>query len=216
MAITSELVKQLREMTGAGMMDCKKALEEASGSIDGAVEALRKKGLKDVAKRAGKVAAEGTVSMYMHPGDQIGVMLELNCETDFVARGDVFKEAARGIALHIAAMKPQYVSAEEVPQELLKKEEEIYLAQLNDAQKAKADKIIPGKIENFLAEVVLLKQPYIKDDSGKKSVKDIVDELSIKCGEKVTIRRFIRFEVGEGIEKAATNFADEVAAMVTN
>ena len=214
--ISAELVKQLREKTGAGMMDCKSALKEASGSIDNAIEILRKKGLKDVGKRAGKTAAEGCIGVYTHAGDQVVAIVELNCETDFVARGDEFKQMARNIAMHVAALKPQYVAVEEVPVSVVRKEEEIFLEQLPEAQRSKADKILPGKIEKFFEEVVLLKQPYVRDDSGKKTIKDLVDDLSAKVGEKVVVRRFQRFEVGEGIEKPITNLAEDVAAMTAN
>jgi elongation factor Ts len=211
--ISSEMVKQLRQQTGAGMMDCKAALKESGGSIEGAIDILRKKGLKDVGKRAGKVAAEGTIGVYVHPGDQVVSVVELNCETDFVARGTEFKEAARGIAMHIAAMRPLYLSREEVSEDVINKEREIFLEQLTDAQRQNADKILPGKIEKFYEEQVLLDQKYVKDEGGKKSIGNILDELSMKVGEKVVIRRFQRFEVGEGIEKRASNLADDVAAL---
>lgn len=214
-AVSAELVKQLREQTGAGMMDCKAALQEANGSMEMAVEILRKKGLKDIGKRAGKTAAEGTLGVYVHAGDQVVSIVELNCETDFVARGDEFRAVARDIAMHVAAMRPSYVAIEEVPNAVLEKEKEILLEQLNEAQRAKADKILPGKLEKFYEDNVLLRQPFVKDDSGKKTVKDIVDELSMKVGEKVVIRRMQRFEVGEGIQRAQTNFVDEVMAMTS-
>lgn len=212
--ITSEMIKKLRDMTGAGMMDCKTALTEADGSIEGAIEVLRKKGLKDIAKRAGKTAAEGTIGVYTHPGDQVVAIVELNCETDFVARGDEFKAVARDLAMHVAAMKPQYLSVEDVPESVIEKEKEICLDQLNEKQKEKADKILPGKIEKFLEGTVLLKQVFIKDESESLSVQTIVENLGMKCGEKVSIRRFTRVEVGEGIEKEQSNIADDVAAMV--
>lgn len=211
--ISSELVKQLRQRTGAGMMDCKAALVEAKGSLDEAIEVLRKRGLKDLSKRSGKIAAEGLIGVYTHPGDQVVSVVELNCETDFVARNEEFKALARDLAVHIAAMKPQYLTEEEVPAEVLEKEKEILMAQLNDAQKAKADKILPGKLEKFYEDTVLLRQPYVKDESGKLTIKDLVDQLSVKVGEKVVVRRFQRFEVGEGIQKTQTNLAAEVAAM---
>lgn len=213
-AITSEMVKQLREQTGAGMMDCKKALVEAEGSLEQAVEVLRKKGLKSLDKRSGKVAAEGTLGVYIHAGGNVCAIVELNSETDFVARNEDFVNLARDIALHVAAMKPRFLDIDEVPQAELDKEKEILMAQLNEAQRAKADKILPGKIEKFYEEHVLMKQPFVKDDSGKKTVEDLVKELSVKCGEKVVVRRFVRFEVGEGIEKSEQNFAEEVASMV--
>ena len=213
-AITSEMVKQLREQTGAGMMDCKKALEEAGGSIEQGIEVLRKKGLKSMDKRAGKVAAEGTLGVYIHAGGQVCAIVELNSETDFVSRNEDFVNLARDIALHVAAMKPRFLNIEEVPESEIEKEKEILLAQLNDQQKAKADKILPGKIEKFYEENVLMRQLFVKDDSGKKTVADLVQELSLKCGEKVVVRRFVRFEVGEGIAKNEQNFAEEVASMV--
>lgn len=212
--VSAELVKKLREKTGAGMMDCKSALKESNGSIDAAIEILRKKGLKDVGKRSGKTAAEGTLGVYIHPGDQVVAVVELNCETDFVARGEEFRDMAKSIAMQVAAMKPRYVSVEEVPTSVLEKEKEILLEQLNDAQKKNADKILPGKLEKFYEDFVLLKQIYIRDETGKKTIKDLVDDLSIKCGEKVQIRRFSRTEVGEGVERQEQNFADEVASMI--
>lgn len=213
--VSASLVKQLRDQTGAGMMDCKKALAEANGSMELAVEILRKKGLKDIGKRAGKTAAEGTIGVYVHAGDQVVAIVELNCETDFVARGDEFREAARELAMHVAAMRPQYLDAGDVPEHVLLKEKEILLEQLEEAQRAKADKILPGKIEKFYADNCLLRQNFVKDDTGKKSVKDIIDELSVRTGEKVVVRRFARYEVGEGIVKQATNLADDVAALTS-
>ncbi len=212
--ITAEMVKDLRERTGAGMMDCKAALNEAKGNIEEAIEVLRKKGLKSVGKRAGKIAAEGCVGMYVHPGDQVAVMVELNSETDFVARGDDFKALARDIALHIAAMKPQYANVEDVPSEMIEREKAIALATLNEKQKANADKILPGKLAKFYEETVLMKQPFVRDDSGSKTIEQLIQDLSVKCGEKVVIRRFVRFEVGEGIEKQTSNYAEEVAATI--
>jgi elongation factor Ts len=212
--ITSEMIKKLREMTGAGMMDCKSALNEAEGSMDKAIEVLRKKGLKDIAKRSGKTAAEGTMGVYVHPGDQVVSIVELNCETDFVARGDEFKQMARDLAMHVAAMKPAYLSDEDVPEDVLEKEREIALAQLSEDQKAKAAKILPGKIEKFLEANVLLRQIFIKDETESKTIKSLVEALSMKCGEKVTVRRFSRLEVGEGIEKVQSNIANDVAAMI--
>lgn len=211
--ISAELVKQLRQSTGAGMMDCKAALKEANGSMELAVEILRKKGLKDISKRSGKVAAEGVLGVYVHPGDQVVAIVELNCETDFVARGDEFRNVARDLAMHVAAMKPLYVSVEEVPESVLAKEREIAFEQLTEAQKPKADKILPGKIEKFYEDAVLLRQTFVKDET--KSIKDVVEALSIKVGEKVALRRFSRIEVGEGIHKVAANLADEVAATIS-
>jgi elongation factor Ts len=212
--ITSEMIKKLRDMTGAGMMDCKAALSEAGGVVESAIEILRKKGLKDIAKRAGKTAAEGTVGVYTHPGDQVVALVELNCETDFVARGEEFRGLARDLAMHVAAMKPQYLSVEDVPEHVIEKEKEILFEQLTDEQKKKSDKILPGKIEKFLETTVLLRQIFIKDETESKTIKEMVENLGMKCGEKVSIRRFVRMEVGEGIEKAQGNLAEDVAAMV--
>jgi elongation factor Ts len=213
-AITSDMIKQLREMTGAGMMDCKGALNEAEGSIDKAIEILRKKGLKDIEKRSGKTAAEGTLGVYIHPGDQVVSVVELNCETDFVGRGEEFRQLAKDLAMHVAAMKPRYLTVEEVPEQILEKEKEILMEQLNDEQRKKADKILPGKVEKFLEGVVLMKQVYIKDETDSKTIKTLIDDMSMRCGEKVTVRRFSRLEVGEGVEKVAGNLAEDVAAMV--
>jgi elongation factor Ts len=215
MVVSAENVKKLREMTGAGMMDCKAALSEANGDFDGAIEVLRKKGLKDIGKRAGRVAAEGCIGVYTHPGDQIVSIVELNSETDFVARGNEFKQLARDIAMHVAALSPRYLSLEEVPADIIEKEKEILLSQLNQAQKAKADKILPGKLEKFYSEHVLLRQPFVKDESGAKTVQDVITDLSLKIGEKIVLRRFQRFEVGEGIEKYASNLAADVAALTS-
>jgi elongation factor Ts len=212
--ITSEMIKKLREMTGAGMMDCKAALNEAEGAMEKAIEVLRKKGLKDIEKRSGKTAAEGTIGVYIHPGDQIVSVVELNCETDFVARGEEFRALARDLAMHVAAMKPAYVSVEDVPEDVLSKEKEILMEQLTEEQKKKADRILPGKVDKFLEGVVLMRQIFIKDETESKTIKDMVEGLGMKCGEKVSIRRFSRLEVGEGIEKAQANLADDVAAMV--
>ena len=211
--ITAEQVKRLREMTGAGMMDCKSALAEANGDFDQAVEVLRKKGLKDVAKRAGKTAAEGTIGVYIHAGDQVGAIVELNCETDFVARGQEFRDTARELALHVAAMKPMFLSQSEVPQVLIEKEKEIALAQLTEAQRKNADKILPGKLSKFFQDVCFLDQSFVKED--KKTVQQIIDELSAKCGEKVIVRRFVRFEVGEGIERSVADLAADVAQTIS-
>ncbi len=211
--VSAEMVKELRAKTGAGMMDCKSALAEAGGDMSAAIEVLRKRGLKDIGKRAGKVAAEGVIGHYVHPGGQIVAVVELNCETDFVARNDEFQALARDIAMHIAAMKPLYVTEESVPAQILDKEKEIFMAQMDEKQRAKADKILPGKIDKFYEDVVLYRQAFIKDDSGSRTVKNIVEELSMKVGEKVVVRRFERFEVGEGVEKVQANLAAEVAAM---
>lgn len=212
--ITSGMVRDLREKTGAGMMDCKQALEESGGNFDQAIEILRKRGLKDLSKKAGKVAAEGTIGVYAHPGDRVVALVELNCQTDFVARGDDFRALARDIALHVAAMRPLYVSVDEIPANIVEKEKEIIVGSLEPAQRAKADKIIPGKLEKWYQDSVLLKQPFVKDDSGKKTIGDLIDELGIKTGEKIAIRRFSRYEVGEGVVKESVDYAADVAATV--
>ncbi len=211
--VNAESVKQLRGMTGAGFMDCKSALAEAKGNLEAAIEILRKKGLKDIGKRQTKTAAEGTIGVYTHPGDQVVSIVELNCETDFVARGEEFRTVAKDLAMHVAAMKPLYLSVEEIPGAVIEKEKEIAIEQLAPAQRDKADKILPGKLEKFYEDVVLMRQLFVKDDSGKKTVKDIVDEISVKTGEKVVLRRFQRFEVGEGIQKQVANLAADVAAL---
>lgn len=210
--ISAQLVKELREKTGAGMMDCKKALAEAGGDSDKAIEVLRKKGLKDVDKRSGKVASEGTIYSYIHAGGRIGVMLELNSETDFVARGDEFMTLAKDIAMHVAWAKPRFLGREDVPEKIIQTEKDIYLSQLKPEQQKMADKILPGKLEKFYEEACLLEQFDARDPASKKRIKDLISDLSAKIGEKIVLRRFVRFEVGEGIEKAKTDYLAEVAA----
>ena len=170
--------------------------------------------MKDIEKRSAKTAAEGTLGVYIHPGDQVVSAVELNCETDFVGRGEEFRALARDLAMHVAAMKPRFLNVEDVPEHILEKEKEILLEQLNDDQKKKADKILPGKVEKFLESVVLMKQIYIKDETDSKTIKTLIDDMSMRCGEKVTIRRYSRLEVGEGIERTQGNLAADVAAMV--
>ena len=193
------MVKELRELTGAGVMDCKTALEASQGDIQKAVEFLRKKGLADAAKRAHREAREGLVGAYVHPGGKIGVLVEVNCETDFVARTDGFQELVKDLAMQVAAANPAYVSREEVPGEVVEKEREIYRQQMADQKKPPhvLDKIVEGKLEKFYAEQCLLEQPFIKDASGKTKVKDLVSQLSSRVGENVVVRRFARFRVGE-------------------
>ena len=208
--ISAQLVKELREKTGAGMMDCKKALGEAAGDIEKAIDVLRKKGLKDVSKRSDKVAAEGVVYSYIH-GSRIGVMLELNCETDFVARGEEFQELAKSIAMHIAWSNPKYLNPESVPEADLEREKDIYRSQLKPDQEKMAEKILEGKIKKFYEDACLLNQIDVKDPSSKKTIQDIINETSSKLGEKISLRRFLRYEVGEGIEKVQVDYAKEVA-----
>jgi elongation factor Ts len=197
MAVDAKLVKTLREMTGAGILECKKALEETNGNLEEAVELLRKRGIAKAAKKAGRETKEGIIHAYIHAGGRIGVLLELNCETDFVARNEVFKELANELALQIAAMKPQYVSRDTVPKEVIEKEGEIAreAALAEGKPEHIAEKIAEGKVEKFLKEVCLLEQPYIKDD--KKTVEDLIKEYIAKLGENIQVRRFTRYELGE-------------------
>ncbi len=197
MAVDAKLVKTLREMTGAGILECKKALEETNGNLEEAVELLRKRGIAKAAKKAGRETKEGLIHAYIHAGGRVGVLLELNCETDFVARNETFKELANELALQIAAMKPQYVSREDVPKEVIEKEGEIAREAAIAEGKPEhiAEKIAEGKVEKFLKEVCLLEQPYIKDD--KKTVEDLIKEYIAKLGENIQVRRFTRYEIGE-------------------
>lgn len=211
MAISAKLVKALRQKTGAGMMDCKKALTETDGDMDAAVEYLQKKSLASAGKRAHKVAAEGAVGSYIHSG-RIGVLVEINCETDFVGRSDEFAEIVKNVAMHIAASNPQYVSDAEIADDVVAKQREIFLAQMEDQGKPAhiLDRIVDGKIKKWKKGVCLLDQPYVKDPD--KSVGQYVIEAAANIKEKVSVRRFVRFELGEGIEKEETDFAAEVAA----
>ncbi len=195
--ITTEMVKQLREKTGAGMMDCKRALEETGGNADQAVEYLRKKGAATAAKRADKETNQGVVEAYIHAGGRIGSMVELNCETDFVAKTLEFKQLAHDIAMQIAAMSPHYISREQISKETVEKELEIYKSQASNEGKPAniADKIALGRLDKFYQEVVLMEQSFIKD-SGK-TIKDLIDEQTAKVGEKISIRRFHRYHLGE-------------------
>lgn len=210
MAITSEMVKELRERTGAGIMDCKKALGETNGDVEKAIEYLREKGIAAAAKKSARIATEGLVHAYIHMGGRIGVLLEVNCETDFVAKTDDFKDLVNDIALHIAAMKPEYLGREEVPAGAIEKEREILTAQaLNEGKPANiVEKMVTGRLEKFYAERVLLEQPFVKDDS--KTIQQLVTEKVAKIGENIRIRRFVRFELGEGLEKKVDNFVEEV------
>ena len=212
MAVTAKLVSELRAKTGAGMMDCKKALVECDGDLTKAVEYLQKKSLAAVAKRAGKVAAEGAIYSYIHDG-RVGAMLEVNSETDFVARGDDFQAMIKNIAMHIAASNPTYLDASEIPEEVTAKQKEIYAAQLLAEGKPEAmiERIMVGKIKKWHSDVCLLNQAYVKDD--KLSVQEYVTEVASTIKENIKIRRFVRFELGEGIEKKEEDFAAEVAAV---
>ncbi len=195
--ITAQMVKELRERTGAGMMACKKALQETDGDIEKAIDKLREMGLASAAKKAGREAKEGKITSYIHAGGKIGVLVEINCETDFVSNTDDFSNLCKDIAMHIAAANPQYVSREEVPGETLEKEKNIMKEQLRQQGKPEniLDKIVEGKIEKFYEETCLLDQPFIKDDSIK--VKDLIQNTIAKLGENIVVRRFARFQIGE-------------------
>ncbi|KUK10546.1 MAG: Elongation factor T [Clostridia bacterium 41_269] len=208
--VKAEDVKKLRNKTGAGMMDCKRALEEAGGDIEKAVDILREKGLAKAAKKADRIATEGLVTSYIHGNGRIGVLVEVNCETDFVARNDAFKKLCHDIAMQIAASNPQYVSRQEVPEEVIEKEKSILRAQaLNEGKPEKiVDKIVEGRLEKFFEENCLLEQPFIKDSD--KSVQDIINEYIAKLGENIVVRRFTRYVLGEGLEKKEECFADEI------
>ena len=200
MEISLEFIKDLRQRTGAGIVDCKVALQEAKGDIDKAIEYLRRKGLATAAKKAGRIATEGLVSSYIHPGGKIGVLVEVNCETDFVAKTEDFQNFVKNVAMQIAAANPQYVRREEIPDNVLDKEREIYRAQALESKKPEKviDKIVEGKLERFYSEVCLLEQTYIKD--GDLTVKEVLDALIGKIGENIQIRRFARFQLGEGLQ----------------
>ncbi len=216
--ITASMIKSLREKTGAGMVDCKNALVEADGSIEAAMELLRKKGMATASKKAGRVAAEGAVGSYIHMGGKVGVLVEINCESDFVARGDEFQTLIKDVAMHIAAVEPQYVRREEVPAEAVEKEKAFLLDQLksDEANSKKPEevlhKIIEGRLNKFYEDMVLTEQPFVKDPS--KTIGDLVTEKIASIKENITIRRFTRYKMGEGIEKRQEDFAAEVASMI--
>ena len=215
--ITASAVKSLREKTGAGMMECKNALAEAGGNEEQAVEILRKRGLASARKKEGRIAAEGAVGSYIHMGGKVGVLVEVNCETDFVARGEEFTQLVKDVAMHVAAAEPRYVSREEVPADALDKEREIARAQAkNDPKNANKpdqviDKIVEGRLNKYYEETVLLDQPFVKDPA--KTVGELVTEKIAKTGEKITIRRFSRYKMGEGLAKRDDDFGGEVASL---
>jgi elongation factor Ts len=210
--ITAQMVKELRERTGAGMMDCKNALTETRGDIEAAVDALRKKGLAAAAKKAGRVTAEGAVGSYIHAGGKIGVLVEVNCETDFVARTDQVQELVRDIAMHIAAADPRFVRREEVTPEVLERERAIFREQALASGKPEkvVERIVEGKVEKYYSEFVLLEQPFVKDPDH--TVGQLIAEKVGKIGENIQVRRFSRYKLGEGIEKRKDDFAAEVLA----
>ena len=211
---TASMVEVLPTRTGVGMMDCKKALTEANGDMEKAVDILREKGLSKAAKKAGRIAAEGIVGSYIHGNGRIGVLVEVNCETDFVAQTEGFHALVKDIAMQIAAANPLYVSREEVPADVMSHEKEVYRQEaLNEGKPEKiVDRMVEGRIEKYFKEVCLLDQPFIKD--GDKTINDVVLEATVKMGEKVSIRRFTRYQLGEGIEKKQENFADEVMSQI--
>jgi len=216
--ITAGSVKQLREKTGAGMMECKNALVESEGNEERAIEILRKRGLASAKKREGRIASEGIVGSYIHMGGKVGVLLEINCETDFVARGEEFQQLVKDIAMHIAAAELRYVTREDVPANALEKEREIARAQAkNDPKNASKpdqviDKIVEGRLNKYYEETVLMDQPFVKQP--EKTVGELVTEKVAKTGERITIRRFTRYKMGEGIERRSDDFGGEVASLL--
>jgi elongation factor Ts len=218
MAISAQQVKALRDRTGAGMMDCKNALEEVGGDEEKAVDLIQKKGLAKVAKKAGAIAAEGVIHAYIHAGSRIGVLVEVNCQTDFVARSPEFLELVNGVGLQIASMNPQFVRRSDITVEAVQKQKEIFLGQMdeeeaNTGKKRPAEvkeKIVTGKIDKWQAEICLDEQPAVISEEGK-TIAQLAEALSAKIGEKIAVRRFVRYELGEGIEKKKSDFAAEIA-----
>lgn len=213
MKISASMVKELREKTSAGMMNCKKALTETNGDMEKAIEFLREKGLSSADKKSGRIASEGIVESYIH-GGRIGVLVEVNSETDFVAKNEEFKKFVADVAMQIAAENPKYVSTEEVPEDVINKEKEILMNQAKEEGKPEniAEKIVEGRIKKYFTEICLLEQPFIKDPDI--TVGNLLKEKIAKIGENMSIRRFARFEVGEGLEKKEENFAEEVANQI--
>ena len=211
MEINAQMIKDLRDRTGAGMSDCKKALVECAADMEKAIDYLRKKGIASAAKKAARVASQGVVVSYLH-GARIGVLVEVNCETDFVARNEGFVEFAREVAMQVAAMNPQYVSQDEIPASVIEKEKVIRQEQARTSGKPEAvwPKIIEGQLAKWYKEVCLLDQVWMKDPDGKKDLRTLQTELVAKTGENVKVRRFVRFEVGEGLEKRQDDFVEEV------
>ena len=215
--ITAKLVKDLRDKTGAGMMDCKKALNETDGNVEKALEWLRKKGIASAEKKSGRVAAEGSIGSYIHTGSRVGVLLELNCETDFVARGDIFQSLLKDVSMQVAACpNVEYVSLDQIPKDIVEKEKQIEMGRddLSGKPENIKEKIVEGRIAKRLNELVLLSQPYIKDSA--LTVEDLVKQAAAKIGENIKVRRFTRYTLGEGIEKNEMDFADEVASLKSN
>ena len=204
MEISIELVKDLRQRTGAGVIDCKTALQEAKGNMEAAIDYLRRKGLATAAKKAGRIATDGLVSSYIHAGGKMGVLVEINCETDFVAKTEDFQTFVKNTAMHIAAANPQYIRREEIPEEVLERERAIYRTQAQEAGKPQKiiDKIVEGKMERFYSEVCLLEQTYVRDSA--LTIKELLDAMIAKVGENITIRRFARFQLGEGLSSQSS------------
>lgn len=205
-------IKQLREQTGAGMLDCKKALTESGGDFQEAIDWLRKKGLAAAAKKAGRVASEGAVGAYIHANGKIGVLVEVNAETDFVARTDQFQNLVKDVAMHIAASAPQFVSSDDIPEQVLQREKKLQLERVVEEGKPEhiADRIVEGRLKKYFTEICLLDQPWFRDDD--KTVGDVLSEAVGTIGENIRVRRFTRYELGEGLEKREDDFAAEVAA----
>ncbi len=213
--ITAAMVKELREKTGSGMMDCKRALQETDGDLEKAVDLLREQGMADSAKKAGRIAAEGVIASYIHMGGKIGVIVEINCETDFVAKTEAFQNFAQNIAMHVAAANPKYLSREEVPHEELDHEREVLRAQaLNEGKPEHiVEKMVEGRINKYYAEVCLMDQNYIRAEKDE-TIEDTLKAAIAEFGENIKIRRFCRFEMGEGLEKRNEDFAAEVASQL--
>ena len=214
--ITASQVKELREKTGAGMMDCKKALTETDGDMDKAIAYLREKGLAAAAKKSGRIASEGAVGSYIHMGGKIGVLVEVNCETDFVAQNDAFQTFVKDLAMHIAAANPTYMNKDEVPAEVIESEQAILRNQaINEGKpEAIAEKMVAGRIAKMYKEVCLMEQPYVKNPD--LTVEELLKEQISAIGENIIIRRFVRYQMGEGLEKREENFAEEIAKQISN
>lgn len=211
MSFTAQDVARLRAQTGVGMMECKKALTDANGDFEKAIVLLRERGLKAVDKKQGRIASEGMVASYIHMGGRIGVLVEVNCETDFVAKSDDFQALVKDVAMQIAAANPKYVREEEVDPAELENEKEILRAQAKNEGKPEQiiEKMVEGRVKKYYEDVCLMNQPFVKDSS--KTIKDVLTEATLKIGEKISIRRFVRYELGEGMEKRCDNLAEEVA-----
>jgi elongation factor Ts len=214
MSVTASMIKELRGQTGAGILDCRKALQEAEGDMEKAIDWLRAKGVAKAAKKASRAATQGLVYSYIHAGGKLGVLLEVNCETDFVARGDDFQELVKGVAMHVAAMSPMWVKREEVPEDVIAREKAVFIQQAIEAGKpeAIAEKMVVGKLNKFYKENCLLEQPFVKDEDV--TILQMQTNFVAKCGENVQIRRFTRWALGEGLKKREDDFVAEVASMV--